>query len=258
MLELITQASAFILRLLPAMARIAAMVAVAPGFSFEQVPVRVRALVSLALALAIAPAAAPSVGQSEAMPQTLLASVAREAAFGTVIGLVACLLVEAARYAGSFVELQAGLRVAQIIDPATSTPSSLLGRLYYFAAVVVFFDLRGHHVLLAGLMRSLQTIPPGHISFPIEISRLAADLVAAGFLLGASLALPALSALLLTDLAFGLVARLVVRFNIFFVSLPAKMAVTLVSLAVSAPVLSHVVARIVAELTWRMSVLSGP
>ena len=138
------------------------------------------------------------------------------------------------------------MRAAEVFDPAQATPSSLLGRFYYLTAVVVFFALGGHHTLIGMVCRSLQVMPPGAVEFAPSFGRLAVDLVAASFWLALAMALPTIAALLLTDLAFGLVARLVSNFNVFFVGLPAKLAITLVGMAVSAPLLAVGIAQALA------------
>jgi flagellar biosynthetic protein FliR len=257
MLEYMVMVSRHLVVYMPAVARIMAMLAVAPGFSLQQVPAHVRVLLGFSLALVMAPLGAAKVSHLPADPEDFVLMLVSEAVFGIVIGLIAALLIEAARYAGSFVELQAGLRVAEVFDPAQALPSSLLGHLYHFAAVVLFFDLNGHHLVLAGLTRSFQTMLPGSIYFPLSLGKLATDLVSAGFLLGISLCLPVLGALLLTDLSFGLIGRMVPRFNVFFVSLPAKMAVTLAGLAISAPVLAHAMAKMLGELSRYLVLLCG-
>lgn len=241
----------------PAMARIFAMMAIAPGIGSPQIPAQVRVLAALGIGLAAAPIARPVPPQVLASPTAFLAVLVSEACFGALIGVFAALLIEGARYAGGFVELQAGLEAAALFDPTENTQSSLLGQLYYLAAVVLFFDLNGHRVLLAAIGRSLRTLPPGTLSFPAHLGTVGLNLMASGFLLGVALALPTIAALMLTDLSFGLVARAVTRFNIFFVSLPAKGAITLISLAVSAPLLAHVVAHALGILTDTLLKLTG-
>ena len=235
MVELLSQALGYLFPFLPAMARIAAMVALAPGFSFQQVPARFRAMFALALAALIAPLSGKAAPRLLESPQAFM-----EAIFWEVV------LGETARYAASFVELQAGLRAGEVFDPAQATPSSLLGRFYYLTAVVVFFCLNGHHILLALTCESLRVMPPGAVQFAPTVGRLATELLASSFWLAVAMALPTISALLLTDLAFGLVARLVSNFNVFFVGLPAKLAVTLVGMALSAPLLAVAMGQAVA------------
>ena len=256
MVELVSQALGYMFPFLPAMARIAAMVALAPGFSFQQVPARFRAMFALALAALVAPLSgkpiAPRLLES---PEAFMGTIVAEVVLGAIIGLVAALMVELARYAASFVELQAGLRAGEVFDPAQATPSSLLGRFYYLTAVVVFFSLNGHHILLALVCQSLQVLPPGAVEFAPTIGLLATGLLASSFWLALAVALPTIAALLLTDLAFGLIARLVSNFNVFFVGLPAKLAITLVGLALSAPLLAVAMAQAVATVVRSLAKL---
>ncbi len=58
---------------------------------------------------------------------------------------------------------------------------------------------------------------------------LAGDLITTGV----HLALPVLAALLLTDITLGLLARLAPQIQVFFLGLPLKLSVTLISLALT-------------------------
>ena len=64
------------------------------------------------------------------------------------------------------------------------------------------------------------------------------------FMLGLQMALPATAVLLLVDVAFGLVARMVPQINIFMVGMPAKVIVGLMTVAMLLPVMSLVVGHI--------------
>ncbi|MBC7286482.1 MAG: flagellar biosynthetic protein FliR [Armatimonadetes bacterium] len=247
--ELLSRTVADLLPFLPAMARIAAMVSLAPGFSFGQVPAQLRVMLALALAAIVAPAAGPASTRVTEAPENFLAALAGEVVIGAIIGLAAAIVIEAASYAASFIELQAGLRAGEVFDPAQAAPSSVLSRLYYLTAVLVFFSLNGHHVLIAMVCRSLEVLPPGEVVLGPTAGKLATHLVAASFWLALAMALPTIGALLLTDLAFGLVGRLVSNFSVFFVGLPAKLAVTIVGMAVSAPVVAVAVAQAIGLLS---------
>lgn len=251
--ELLAHATSFLFPFLPTMARIVGMVALAPGLSFQQVPARFRAMFALVLAALLAPIVGHPASRLLRTPEDFLWTISEELAVGAIIGLTAGLLVEAARYAASFVELQAGLRAGEVFDPAQATPSSLLGRFYYMTAVTVFFCLKGHHILIALVAESLSVMPPGAIHFAPAVRHLATDLIAASFWLALAMALPTIAALLLTDIAFGLIARIVSNFNVFFVGLPAKLAVTIAGMALSAPLLAVGVGRATAFIVHSLS-----
>ena len=56
------------------------------------------------------------------------------------------------------------------------------------------------------------------------------------FLIGVTLSLPAVAALLLTDIALGILARVVPQINVFIVGFPLKIGVALLILALGMPV----------------------
>jgi flagellar biosynthetic protein FliR len=123
--------------------------------------------------------------------------------------------------------------------------------------LLVFVQINGHHLFLAGLRELFDVIPVGEVTrLPGGVDRLIAlsgDL----FSVGLKLSLPVLAALLLTDVAFGLLARVAPQFNLFALEMPVKMLLGLVTLAVVLPVLVPRMATIFRTLPATMAALVG-
>jgi flagellar biosynthesis protein FliQ len=73
----------------------------------------------------------------------------------------ALLLFAAFQFAGRLMDTQLGFGVAGLIDPATGTQAPLLGTVLNMTAVMTFFLLGGHRLLIHGLAYSLTEIGPG-------------------------------------------------------------------------------------------------
>ena len=97
--------------------------------------------------------------------------------------------------------------------------------------------LNGHHWLARGIAGSFAIVPLGAAQIGAEIPALASDLGTSVLVMGLRIAGPVMAALLLADLAFGLVARAVPQINVFLVGIPAKIALGLGVAAVAAPAL---------------------
>jgi len=223
-------------QLLPAGLRVVGLAAVAPGLNFQQAPMRVRVALSLALAAAVAPVAGvPPAGIDE--PLVFIALCVAELAFGLALGFVAAAVLEGLRFGGEVLDLQIGLRAGQLFDPTTGSHSGILSTGYYMLALVFFVTLDGHHWLLRALVEGFAIAPVGAMSLQAGIGTLASDLGTSVLVLGLRVAGPVMVALLLADLAFGLVARAVPQINVFLVGIPAKIAVAFVVAAVGVPML---------------------
>ena len=222
--------------LLPAGLRVAGIVFFAPGLGSERVPARVRVTLAMALACLLVPVCVqetPSVSEPGAYILTCLG----ELAFGAALGFALRVLLEAVRLGGEILDLQVGLRAGQLFDPTTGEQSGILSTVYYLIAFILFIQLNGHHGLLRGVAASFAIAPVGCLTYDPGLNEVVADLGESVFALGLRLAGPIIAALLLADLAFGLVARAVPQINVFIVGIPAKIAVGILLAALGVPLL---------------------
>jgi flagellar biosynthetic protein FliR len=158
-------------------------------------------------------------------------------AFGVVAAFAAFLL------GGRIIDVQMGFGVASLIDPTTRSSAPLLGTFLNFLAVVTFFAIDGHHLIIRGLAFSLEHIPPGTSLGEINIGAVVAHF-GAMFIFGVMVVAPALIAILLLDIGLAVIARTMPQVNVFIVSLPLKIFVGLAMTAISLPYLGSVMKRI--------------
>lgn len=220
--------------------RVFGAIALMPGLSATFVPPMVRAILAAAVALAMAPLIVQ--GSAEILsltPQAYLALLVSELVLGGIAGYLLSCLLEAARLAGEMVDLQIGFRAGSMYDPVSGGSSSLLGQLWYLAAVVFFFTLDGHHWLLAGLARSYELCPVGELLYQPKLAELALHVMTALFALSLRMAAPVVAALILADLSLGLIGRSMPQMNLMLVGMPGKILVGLAALAMSSPATVH-------------------
>ncbi|MGD9494917.1 MAG: flagellar biosynthetic protein FliR [Armatimonadota bacterium] len=222
--------------LLPAAMRVVGMAALAPGLSLQQAPAQVRGMLAVALAVAIAPVAACDAAVPDE-PLRLIGLCLSELAVGLAMGFVAATVLEALRFGGEVLDLQMGLRAGQLFDPTSGAHAGILSTAYAIVALLLFVTIDGHHWLLRGLAASFTIVPVGAAGVGGALLTLVGDLGTALLTVGLRIAAPVMAALLLADLAFGIVARAVPQINVFLVGIPAKIAVGLIIAALGAPVL---------------------
>ena len=106
---------------------------------------------------------------------------------------------------------------------------------YRLVVTLIFFAVNGHYLVINGLLQTFEVVPPGTADLTLIAGDRVAPFFTALFVVAIRIALPVMGALMLTDLAMGLVARTVPQMNVLIVGFPAKVGVGLFVLAVSMP-----------------------
>jgi flagellar biosynthesis protein FliR len=214
---------------LPVLARVGAVLAVAPPFASMAVPPRVRALLALALTIGLLPAASAST--PPASTSALLLALSGEVMIGLAMGFALSLVFAAAQWAGEIVAQQMGLNLSEIYDPAAGGQSTgALGHAYWLLAVVVFLGANGHHAMLRGLAASFDAVPVMSASLGQPIIAMLTGLLGAATVLALHLAAPVFVTLLVADLAIGMVGRTVPQLGVMTAGVTVRSAAGLLVL----------------------------
>jgi flagellar biosynthetic protein FliR len=241
--------------LLPA-ARVLGLLAFMPGFSANSVPPVVRVGLAAGTSALMVSAAGPR-PRSPGSPGELILSLCAELALGLVIGWLVTILVEAARWAGETIDLQIGLGAASMFDPMTPHGASLLGQTYYLAAVTFFFTVDGHHWILLALGDSLDSLPPGALLDGQPLVLLVLGALASALSLTIRVAAAGTAAMLLADVGLAVIGRNVPQMNVFMVGMPAKFALGIIVLAMTAPLLGGPLGAMVGQTRHFVALLLG-
>jgi flagellar biosynthetic protein FliR len=144
----------------------------------------------------------------------------REIGVGLVLGFIVQMAFGAAVFAGQAISMTMGLGFAMAVDPQNGVQVPVISQLYVILATLLFLALDGHLLLIAAVVESYQLIPIGVAGLPVTSLSAVVALGTMVFAGGILLALPALTALLLINVAFGIVTRTAPQLNIFAVGFP--------------------------------------
>jgi flagellar biosynthetic protein FliR len=202
--------------------RIAGVVMVAPVFGARLVPARVRLALSVAVTLALAPLV-PSTP-----PFTLsLASgftVAQEVLIGVAMGFCLQMIFDALIIAGQTIAMSMGLGMATMIDPQRGISVPVISQFFVIVGTLIFLALGGHLATVRLLADSFEILPLGQ---PLSNNGVWAVATYGTQMFAGALriALPAATALLIANIAFGVMSRAAPTLNLFAVGLPAGLLV---------------------------------
>jgi flagellar biosynthetic protein FliR len=227
------QVAGFILVL----ARISPLFVLAPLFSSKMLPARARGIVAVGLALGIAPIAT-NAGHGQHIPMEIWALgglVLKEMLVGLGFAFALAALFAAVQVAGSILDTLIGFSFGALVDPITGTNGGVLNQAYGLIGVMIFVVINGDAWVIQGLARSYDAVPLADA--PQLGSLVQGAQVAFSGIFGAAIQIcaPVLLAVLLTDVAFGLVSRVMPQLNVFAVGFPAKVIVGLVLVGASLP-----------------------
>jgi flagellar biosynthetic protein FliR len=214
------------------LARILALLAAAPPFNNAALSTRVRLSLGLAIAIAITPAL-PTITPLEPNSGIGLLILAQQLLIGFAMGFSMRLVFSAIDMAGNVIATQMGLGFATLYDPQNTAQTPVVSEFLGVLALLVFMAINGHLMLIATLTQSFTAIP---ISVAALSSATWLNLAHSGFVVfssGLLLALPILIALLITNIALGVLSRAAPQLNLFAVGFPVTLALGFVLLIVS-------------------------
>jgi flagellar biosynthetic protein FliR len=211
---------------------------ITPVFGFRNVPMMVKTGLVFCMALILTPIiAATSTGALyQGLPfADLFLVVLKEFMVGVILGLTATTIFAAVQVGGSFIDLQIGFSMANVVDPMSGTSSPLTGQFKYVLAMLLFLGIDGHHGLLTALMQSYQFIPVGGFQISDHMMSFIMQTFSVMFLLGVKVAIPIIAALFLSDFGLAMLSRAVPQMNVFVIGMPIKVVVGIVMLVVVMP-----------------------
>jgi flagellar biosynthetic protein FliR len=215
-------------------ARIAPLFIVAPLFSSKMIPGRVRGVAAVGLAVGIAPLALK--GHRVPLDVMSLGALAvKELLVGLAFAFALAALFAAVTTAGSLADTLIGFSFGALVDPITGNNASVLSQAYSLVGVAVFIAINGDAWVIQGLNHTYELVPL--LDYPAVGSMVAGiqQAFAGIFVAAMELAAPVVLAVIITDAAFGVVARVVPQLNVFQVGFPAKVTIGLLVIGVSLP-----------------------
>jgi len=216
-------------------ARIFGVFLTEPVFSSRAIPRRFKAGFALAITVLIAPMLPPL----PAVPLVSAAGVAilvQQLLIGAMIGFVLRIAITAVEMAGMLSGMQMGLGFAMFFDPAQSAQVPALGRVISVFVTLLFLAFGGPQIVLSVLVDSFSVLPVGS-PFPWRSLEALAMWGRHLFSWGLWLSLPVIAALLVTNLAIGVMTRAAPQFNIFAFGFPLTLLIGFVMLYLSLPLL---------------------
>jgi flagellar biosynthetic protein FliR len=215
------------------LARVGPAMALLPGVGEAVAPAAVRIGLALSITILLMPELQPMMPPVPAAGLSMALMVAGEVVTGLWFGWITRMIALALPICAQFIGYLIGLSSVLQPDSELGAQSGALGKLFEMAAPVLLLGSGLYRLPLTALHGLFQLIPPGHI-LPIgDTTEIAIHAVATGFSLALQLAAPFVVIAIVWNISMGLIARIVSRMQIYFVSMPGQIMAGLALLMIT-------------------------
>ncbi len=212
--------------------RTAAMLMVAPLFGARLIPARVRVLLALGLAAIITPLAPTTTAVTHHAELMIL----QEIVIGVTMGFVVQMVFDAVIIGSQTIAMSMGLGFAMLVDPHRGVNVPILSQFFIILTTLMFLALNGHIILIEVLVQSFHTLPAGASVVSQNTLWTVISWGTQMFAGAVLIALPAVVALLIVNVAYGVISRAAPTLNLFAVGFPTTVLLGFVVLQYSFPV----------------------
>jgi flagellar biosynthetic protein FliR len=205
--------------------RIIAFLVIAPPFAQRSFQGTVKVMLGIGLAIAVLPSMEPSTVNYTT--GGYIGALVIQAFIGVALGFCVLLVFTAVQSAGGLIDLMGGFAMASSFDPLNNSNGAQFNRMFNMTALALIFASNAHQIMLGGLFRSFEFVPPGQ---GISLAQLSETLVSGFstmFMSAVQIAGPLLIIVILADIGLGLLTRVAPALNVFVLGFPLKIYLTL-------------------------------
>lgn len=196
--------------------RVGALMAVMPVLSARTISTRFKLIIAIIISAAIAPSIKLDHPIDPFTNEGLYMTI-EQAGIGLAMGLAFVVVFQAITLAGQMIANGMGLGFASMVDPSTGASSPVISQFYTIVATLFFVVLDGHLLVIQMLSDSFVQLPlNGHFLSTATVKEIAfwgSHIFAWAMVV----ALPTITALLLANMALGLIGRAAPTLNVFSV-----------------------------------------
>ncbi len=215
------------------LARVAALLYVAPVFSSLIIPARYKLLLGFFVALVFYPV----VGQFlPKIPEPMMVYgllVVQQILLGLIIGFLATIIFTTFQLAGQFFSVQMGFGVNEVLDPMSQVQVPIVGQLMAVIAILVFLEVGAHRLLLEGLYDSFAAFENTSL-MELTTQQKIFGFLKSGFVnmfvAALKISLPLIAVFLFMEISMGLMTKASPQMNILMLGFPLKIIVGLILL----------------------------
>lgn len=225
-----------------------------PLFGTRSIPRKFKVGMAIVITVLITPSLPPMPAVA-VISGTGLLMIAQQLIIGMSLGFIMRMTITVVEMAGFLISTQMGLGFAMLFDPQHNSQVPTISRLLSLMVFMMLLAMDGHHLILSTLIDSFRLFPISPDFLPRIGFRQLADWGSKMFSLGLLLSMPVVGALLIINLAIGVMTRAAPQFNIFSFGFPLTLLAGFIALYLSLPSFADGIIQLYREGTAMMLTL---
>lgn len=214
--------------------RISAFFVAAPFFGATTVTVRIRIVLAALMSMLILPSL-PSLDGFQLASGEGIVAIVQQLFLGIAMGFILQMVFTGLIIAGQLMAMTMGLGFALSFDPQNGVQVPVVSQFYVILATLIFLALDLHLHLLRYLIDSFALMPITGADISTDSMMLIVNWATHMFSSALLLSMPVLAALLLVNVAFGVMTRASPQLNVFAVGFPITIAAGFTFIMLSLP-----------------------
>jgi len=214
--------------------RISAMLMVAPIYAASSFPVRIRVVLAVLITAVLYPVIDPVTGVDPVSFEGFII-LGQQVIIGAAMGFFLQMAFQLLVIAGEAIAMTMGLGFARMMDPQNGVQVPVVAQYFIIVATLLFLSMNGHLLLLQMIIQSFEILPVSQTGMSREGLWLVVSWGSQMFIGAVLVALPAVTALLMSNIAMGVVTRAAPQLNIFAVGFPLMLLLGFVLLMLTLP-----------------------
>ena len=146
-----------------------------------------------------------------------------EVILGVSLGLTLSIWFSAATVAGEKIAASTGLGFSQMVDPETGGQTPVVSIILDLLLITIFLSLNGHLIAIDFLFKSFDIYQINGELPPLSLVGLGIEAAGAMFYTGGLIMLPVVGALLMANIAIGVITRSSPQLNMFSFAFPVTL-----------------------------------
>lgn len=207
--------------------RISGFVMTAPFFSYQSVPARMKAAISIMLSILVIQII-PVIPVSYSGVFGFSVLVLKELVVGMILGFMCNLCFYIVNFAGHIMDMEMGLSMATMFDPSTNMQITVSGNIYNYFMMILLVVTNMHYYIIRSIMDSFQYFNVGQAVFRDGLKDIMIDFMANYFFIALRIVLPVFCCMLILNVILGVLTKAAPQMNMFVVGIQIKVIVGLI------------------------------
>lgn len=212
-------------------ARVSAFVMTAPFFNYNSIPARMKAAISIMLSILVIQIHPPAaISYTGMIGYSIL--VVKEIVVGLILGFMCNLCMHIVNFAGQLMDMEMGLSMANMFDPATNVQITVTGNIYNYFMMLLLVVTNMHYYIIRAVFDSFAYFNVGEAVYRGSLKDIMVDFMVNYFIIAFRIVLPIFCCMLIINVVLGVLARAAPQMNMFVVGIQIKVLAGLAMLVV--------------------------